>query len=370
MEVTAFDSSKRPTASIALADKGRSWLRSYTKRPILSVALAVVLAVSAALAARSDAQPAATSSPPTRDATADAAGVGMVACDDKLLKRHNPGLADDDGHGICFDGYISKFAPWKDPGTRTGLGAWGVPKWTIHRVDALAPGARVAEGRGRPRTWFTVPALWSKGLAPEDSNYRFSKRFRDTHANWYERGHLTQKYLTERLPETKAAWFTHNIVNAVPQRARFNKGPWLTLECFTGAWANENDSVWIISGPVFLRSTPGHWLRSDSTRRPFAIAVPDAMFKIVARQTVDGAWEAMAFVYPQDDPSYKKGPWNPTKWLTSVERVEQLTGERFLTGLPRANGVTTGVTEASPRLWPVRKESFDLSCRRFAADVL
>lgn len=345
----------------ALWKRGSTWSR---RRALLTATLVAALALSPGLLVRPAAQPAAQPAQPPSDEELEAAG-GRVDCD-APRKLHNPDkkLADvPDEFEFCFTGYISKFAPWKDPGTRTGLGAWGIPKWTIHRVDAVKPGQRVAEGRERPRTWYTVKDLWEKGLAPEDSNYRFSKHFRDTHANWYERGHLTQKYLTERMPQ-KAGYYTHNLVNAVPQRARFNKGPWLTLECYTGAWANENEKVWIISGPVFMRGIPTHWLRSNATRRPFAIAIPDAMFKIVAREKADGAMEAMAFLYPQDDATYKKGPWDPGKWLTTVDRLEQLTGERFL---PQMTRPATG--EPPPRLWRVRKESFDLSCRRFAADV-
>jgi len=52
--------------------------------------------------------------------------------------------------------------------------------------------------------------------------------------DWYERGHLAAKNLIERTGAGPAA-FTHNTVNAVPQRRRFNRIGWLDLECRTGA---------------------------------------------------------------------------------------------------------------------------------------
>ena len=289
---------------------------------------------------------------------------GEVECTSSLTERHNPHLASGESNVICFEGYLSKFGPWHDEGVANGLAAWGIPQWTIHRVDAVPPGKQVPEGRKRPRSWFSIPKLQTEGVAPADANYKFSKRFRDGHPNWYERGHLTQKYLAERLPG-QAGWFTHNVVNAVPQRARFNKGPWLTLECYTGAWANENGSVWIITGPIFLRDRPADWLESDSARSRFAIAVPDAIFKIVARKTDTGDWDALGFLYPQDDRSYVKGPWSPAKWLTSIDRIERLTGEKFSPDLkPRA-----GRRDQPGHLWLAHRRSFDPSCKRFAKEV-
>jgi DNA/RNA endonuclease G (NUC1) len=301
---------------------------------------------------------------PTERSAPDPA-VGQIECTSAHLEDHNPGLADAGPDSYCFAGFISKFGPWRDRHAPGGKGAWGIPQWTIHKVKAVPPGSKVAEGRARPRSWFTIPSLHEAGAAPADTNYRFSANFRKVNRNWYERGHLTQKYLAERLPD-KAGWFTHNVVNAVPQRARFNKGPWLTLECFTGAWANELGEVWIISGPVFRNQRPVDWLDSGSARRRFAIAIPDFIFKIVVRRSGSGdGWDALAFVYPQDHPSYKKGPWSPAKFLTSIEWIERLTGETFVQGFGDAEARTQ-----PRRLWPVQKRSFDPSCKRFAQEVL
>lgn len=58
-----------------------------------------------------------------------------------------------------------------------------------------------------------------------------------------------------------------------------------------GAWANESKSVWNITGPVFVSGEPKTWLESDSRRVVFPIAIPDSLFKVVARKTAAG-WEA------------------------------------------------------------------------------
>lgn len=287
---------------------------------------------------------------------------GTVDCTVSLKQRHNPQLITEDADLQCFEGYLSKFGTW--PALESGdTRPWGIPQWTIHRVDRRTADFSAAEGKTRPRAWFTIPALSAAGVAPRHEDYLFSAAFRKSHPNWYDRGHLTQKYLAERIGGT-AGWFTHNVVNAVPQRSKFNAGAWLTLECFTGAWANESKSVWIITGPVFIGSEPRTWLQSDARRTAFPIAIPDGMFKIVARQRTSG-WEAMGFLYLQEDASYRKGPWSPGTRLVPIDRIEQLTGLRFADDL-HPLGMTKS---AKGRLWAVSKFSFDPGCKKFAEDV-
>ena len=156
--------------------------------------------------------------------------VGIVECTDAVVKNHNPDLADNTDRLICFEGYVTNFnTKAVKIGNKDRF--LGVPHWVSHHVKR-APDA--PESGERPSTWFTVPELAAPGMAPSDASYQFSSAFKKKHANWYDRGHLAQKYLAERLGHD-AAWFTHNVVNAVPQRHQFNAGSWLTLECYTGA---------------------------------------------------------------------------------------------------------------------------------------
>jgi DNA/RNA endonuclease G (NUC1) len=178
-------------------------------------------------------------------------------------------------HEVCFEGYLSNFNGDGD-GEPDLL---GVPHFVVHRVDR----AKVAvESGARPRPWFTVDELADQGVAPTDASYVFSQKWHQLHADWYERGHLAQKYLLERI-SADAAWYSHNIANAVPQRGRFNKMAWLDLECRTGAWANRGKPIWVIAG-YFSSGAPTAWLRGP--RRPaMPIAITDALFKIIVRQT-------------------------------------------------------------------------------------
>ena len=283
---------------------------------------------------------------------------GVVECSDAVLKDHNPGLAGDDDRIICFQGYISNF---NTQARDTKPKYLGVPHWVAHHVKKAADSPESGE---RPNTWFTIFDLADKGIAPISDSYAFSSAFRKQHKNWYDRGHLAQKYLAERLGHD-AAWFTHNVVNAVPQLHVFNAGPWLTLECMTGAWANKYGEVWVVAGPVFDKNKPISWMRSDNHKKAVPVAIPPNEFKIVVRK--NGAqWEVLSFLYPQSHKTYAKGPFDPEIWFKSVAEIERMTGLKLLAGLPNADALKANEAE---KLWPVAKSDFDTGCNKQAADV-
>ena len=294
-------------------------------------------------------------------AAKDDAKNGIIECTAAHLQKHNPDLAGNPDRIVCFQAYVSNFntEPREIRGKKMFL---GVPRWVAHRI---AKARNAPETKERPASWFTVPDLAKRRIAPTDDSYKFSKAFRDKHKNWYERGHLAQKYLAERL-KGKSGWFTHNVVNAVPQRSQFNKGPWLTLECYTGAWANKHGEVWVIAGPVYAKDKPIAWLRSDSMKKALPVAIPISMYKIVARKQQDGSWAALGFIYPQTHPSYSHGPYDPGKFLQDIEEIERLTGEEFLTGIPGAAALKH---QPGVKLWSVASSDFDPGCKSQKADV-
>ena len=283
---------------------------------------------------------------------------GIVDCTPAVLSNHNPGLAGKPDKVICFEAYISNFNTMPRAAKPKYL---GVPHWVAHHVKKSA---KSPESGDRPNNWFTVFDLAQQGIAPISDSYAFSLAFRKKHKNWYDRGHLAQKYLAERLGHD-AAWFTHNVVNAVPQLHVFNAGPWLTLECMTGAWANKYGEVWIVAGPVFKKTSAITWLRSDNNKKVVPVAIPPSEFKIVARKTGD-QWDVLAFVYPQNHKTYAKGPFDPEIWFKSVADIEQMTGEEFLSGLPNSAQLKA---KTADKLWPVAKSDYDTGCAKQATDV-
>ena len=67
------------------------------------------------------------------------------------------------------------------------------------------------------------------------------------------------------------------------------------------------------------------------------LAISDALFKIVSRDTSTGGVEVLAFLYPQHGIDYRVSggqDYNHVPHLTSVDVVEALTGLDFFTTLP------------------------------------
>ncbi len=169
------------------------------------------------------------------------------------------------------------------------------------------------------------------------------------------------KYHAERIGYA-AAKETHILLNTVPQREQFNSGIWLDLECLTSAWANQYGAVWIVTGPVFYEGKPKEWIGEREKGERLA-AVPDALFKVVIKDSGDRQRpDVLAFVYPQEDAAYKRGPYPHERFLVSMDGIEALTGLDFLTKLVEKNQRAIEATQVDP-LWGVANEFFSEGCR-------
>jgi endonuclease G, mitochondrial len=277
---------------------------------------------------------------------------GQLPCSDQIVQKHNALGLPAQGPRVCFEAYISEFQSAVPDHTR----ALGVPRFVAYEVDKGKP----PPGRKpRPSQWYTVPELFERGLAPSDASYATTVAFRRANANWYQRGHLAPKFLADRLGKD-AGRYTHNVVNAVPQRAEFNRGPWFELECQTGAWANRYHAVWVIAGPVFLDEHPSAWLEPDGV---MPVAIPDALFKLVARKANDGTgYRVLGFVYPQESPAYADQPWDSRQWRTAVARIQSLTGLKLIDPLIHFDEAP------QQELWPTSYDDYDEGCHRFVPD--
>ena len=216
-----------------------------------------------------------------------------------------------------------------------------VPHWVAQEVRRWEPqeSDRVNDSawclntlKDRP-DWFTDSTLFASGVAPNDDSYKNSG---------FDRGHMAMKLLVERLGQD-AAHNTHTVLNAIPQRAKFNRCIWKNLEYLTGAWAQKYGVIWVIQGPVFYpEESPVAWIGDEGERK---IAVPDGAFKIVVRDKTEeerkkaADWdkqapEVLAFLYPQLGPGYflpcsDKRDYQHVRFLTTVDEIEELTGLNF-----------------------------------------
>ena len=236
-----------------------------------------------------------------------------------------------------FRGFTVSFDSKDDDNEVHGAALLRLPHWVAQELRRWEPPEddRATDEawcldtlKSRPR-WFTDTDLFASGVAPNDDSYRNSG---------FDRGHMAMKLLVERLGQD-AAYNTHTVLNAIPQRPKFNQGIWQNLEYLTGAWAQTYGKVWVIQGPVFYEGKVQAWIGDEGERK---IAVPDAAFKIVVRDKTEEeksrvtgreteSPELLAFLYPQLGPGYF-GPsedYRHARFLTTVDEIEKLTGLNF-----------------------------------------
>ena len=202
-----------------------------------------------------------------------------------------------------------------------------VPEWVAQHIKRTE--GTCVDTSERPNIWATDMDLFRSGIAPNDASYKGSG---------FDRGHMAAKLLAARVGPN-AEWNTHTVLNAIPQRPRFNRQIWRSLEDLTGAWAQSYGDIWVIQGPVFDKGASPFFI-GDKGERP--VAVPDALFKIVVRKktmaerstvpsTEKNDPEILVFLYPQLGPRYY-GPklnYAHERFLTTLEEVESLTGLAF-----------------------------------------
>ena len=236
-----------------------------------------------------------------------------------------------------FRGFTVSFDSKDDDDGDSKADLLRVPHWVAQELRRWEPskGQRADDKAWcidtlKPRpSWFVERALYESGVAPSDGSYRGSG---------FNRGHMAMKPLVERLDQD-AACNTFTLLNAIPQRPKFNQSIWEDLERLTGAWAQTYGKIWIIQGPVFYPGKVTAWIGDEGERK---VAVPDAVFKIVIRNKTEGdenaascanngAHEVMAFLYPQLGPGYfgSKEDYRHASFLTTVDEIEVLTGLRF-----------------------------------------
>ena len=239
------------------------------------------------------------------------------------------------------------------------------PEWVAQHIKRTEAGC--VDTEDRPNRWFTEADLLLSGIAPDDDSYLHSG---------YDRGHLAPKMLAARLGAA-AEWNTHTVLNAVPQRPRFNRQPWRRLERTTGAWAQAYCQVWVMQGPVFDVGPRAH-IGDEGERR---VAIPHALYKIVVREAgLDCAGELpeigesdprlLVFLYPQLGPGYYERGVDAmrehARYLTSLSEVERLTGLTFFPAVTEAVGRRIRRDRASA-VWPVEPpagvEAYVEACR-------
>jgi endonuclease G len=134
----------------------------------------------------------------------------------------------------------------------------------------------------------------------------------------YDRGHLAPAAdMSWSAQAMKESFYYSNISPQVPA---FNRGIWKRLEEQVRRWAQQDTSVYIVTGPVLAENLP-----SIGTNR---VSVPAYFYKalLVYRNTTK---KGIAFIMPNE-----KSARPLQQFAVTIDSLEQLTGIDFFPALP------------------------------------
>lgn len=147
------------------------------------------------------------------------------------------------------------------------------------------------------------PRILTRSASPED--YKNSG---------FDRGHLAPAADMGWDREVMSESFF--MSNMSPQRPEFNRGVWLDLEKLVRSFAEKEQEVFVVTGPVF--EPGGKWQTIGKNR----VVVPDAFYKVIFDLTPPR--KMIGFIVPN-----RKGGKKLVKYACTVEKVEQATGLVF-----------------------------------------
>ena len=141
----------------------------------------------------------------------------------------------------------------------------------------------------------------------------------DYRGSGYDRGHMAPaadfKWSGEAMSDT------FYLSNMCPQDPSFNRGIWADLEAVVRTMAYDNESVYVVTGPV-LTDGPYETIGENE------VAVPKYFYKVVLDYTNPDV-KAIGFVLPNENSDLSL-----QSFAMTVDEVEDITGIDFYPALP------------------------------------
>ncbi len=134
----------------------------------------------------------------------------------------------------------------------------------------------------------------------------------------YDRGHLA--------PAADMSWSELTMVesfyysNMSPQLPGFNRGIWKSLEELVRSWAIENNSIYVVTGPVLSSG-----LKTIGVN---GVSVPNYYYKVILDYS-ESSTKAIGFILPNQSSDRQL-----QEFAVSVDSVEKVTGIDFYYLLP------------------------------------
>ncbi|KAI8852855.1 hypothetical protein BC829DRAFT_360393 [Chytridium lagenaria] len=174
-----------------------------------------------------------------------------------------------------------------------------------------------------------------KAVFREDSSIlkMFRSRPLDYAGTGYDRGHLVPAADVQSNQEAVNETFL--MTNISPQVANFNRGLWASFERFARNLVNVMDSVYVITGPLYLPKLEPDgkfYIRYEVIGSgEKSVAVPTHFFKVILGEK-SGKYYMDGFVLPNEESTRDT---SVTTFITPVEAIERSSGLLFFGGVDR-----------------------------------
>lgn len=162
----------------------------------------------------------------------------------------------------------------------------------------------------RSKSFKADPNVKSKSALPTDYD-----------ESYMHKGHLVPA--ADMSFSAKAMKDTFFMSNISPQAPAFNLGIWKKLENKVRSWVREKGELIVFTGPVLEQGLPVIG-KND-------VSIPDYFYKIVYHKTKQGQHKAVAFLMGN-----RRSNRSLKSFVTTIDRIEGLTGVDFLSFLPKA----------------------------------
>lgn len=215
-----------------------------------------------------------------------------------------------------------------------------VPLWTAHRLanSGLGKETRVDCFRRDPR----IPA--PAASLPSDYDDPI-----------YDQGHMSPNGdMTKTLNSGINSFIMSNMS---PQYCQFNRGVWQIFESLVRVWAEEQGTLYVLTGSVFdrdgdeLRDPESAARRMKSRNGKARVAIPSHFYKILIHRLNDGRVNALAVMMPND-----KTNLDGDEAIQYIEdHLVAVADLQKLTGLVLFPAAATPMPDRASALWPNTK---------------
>jgi DNA/RNA endonuclease G (NUC1) len=217
----------------------------------------------------------------------------------------------------------------------------GTPNWvswhletawygTLSRVDTFRPDPQV------PADWYRVQAF-------------------DFFTTGFDRGHMTPNADRDNENRIPVNQETYLMSNMVPQAPDNNQGPWANMENALRALTDAGNELYIVSGPAGVGGTGSNG-GLTTTLADGHVTVPAYTWKVVLVlpkesgddvSRVTASTRTIAVIMPNVQ-GIRNDDWQ--SYLTTVDKVEKLTGYDFFSEVPDAieNSIEAGINGTNP----------------------